>query len=109
MPMKIKPTKQGRKSRFTPKGRLLSLAIKVLSLAAKNQKIGTNMNYATQELTASLQELTTKSERQPRPIEKTVPASISASDFSFSKEVESFLETTRDYSAKTRGVHVGIY
>lgn len=67
------------------------------------------MNYATQELTASLQELTSKSERQPPPIEKTVPASISASDFSFSKEVESFLETTRDYSAKTRGVYVGIY
>jgi hypothetical protein len=67
------------------------------------------MNYATQELTASLQELTSKSACQPRPLEKSVPASISASDFSFSKEVESFLETARDYSAKTRDVHVGIY
>ena len=67
------------------------------------------MNYATLELTASLQELTSRSERQHRQIEKNVPASIAARDFSFSKEVESFLEKTRDYSAKTRGVNVGTY
>ncbi len=69
----------------------------------------TLMNYATQELTNSLQELTSKAERQPRKIEPAVPASIAAGDFSFSKEVESFLEKTRAYSAKTRGVHVGTY
>jgi hypothetical protein len=67
------------------------------------------MNYATQELTNSLQELTSKTERQPRQIEQPVPASIAARDFSFSKEVESFLEKTRDYSARTQGVHVGMY
>lgn len=67
------------------------------------------MNYATQELTASLQELTSKSERQPHQIEKPVPTSIAARDFSFSQEVETFLEKTRAYSAKTRGVHVGTY
>ena len=67
------------------------------------------MNYATQELTASLQELTSKSECHPRQVEKTIPASIAERDFSFSKEVELFLENTREYSAKTQGVHVGIY
>jgi hypothetical protein len=56
-----------------------------------------------------LQELTSKTERQPRQVEQAVPASIAANDFSFSKEVESFLEKTRDYSARTRGVHVGMY
>ncbi len=67
------------------------------------------MNYATKELTASLQELTSKSEQQPRQGKKSLPASIAAGEFSFSKEVESFLEHTRNYSAKTRNVNVGTY
>jgi hypothetical protein len=70
---------------------------------------GMLMNYATQELTNSLQELTSKTESQPRKVEQVVPSSISARDFSFSSEVESFLEKTRDYSAKTQGVNVGTY
>ncbi len=67
------------------------------------------MHYATKELTASLQEVTGKSEQQPGQNEEALPASIAAGEFTVSKEVESFLEKTQEYSAKTRDVHIGTY
>ncbi|MEW6305021.1 MAG: hypothetical protein AB1705_16215 [Verrucomicrobiota bacterium] len=66
------------------------------------------MNYATKELTASLQELTTKSQ-QPAADAKPLPESLAAGEFAFSKEVEGFLEKTQAYSAKTRNISVGTY
>lgn len=67
------------------------------------------MNYATKELTASLQELTSQSEQPVHHPREPLPASIAASDLTLSKEVQSFLERTREYSARTRDVHVGTY
>lgn len=67
------------------------------------------MHYATKELTASLQELTSKSEQQLGQKEEVLPTSIAAGEFTVSKEVESFLEKTQEYSAKTRNVHIGTY
>ena len=68
------------------------------------------MNYATKELTASLQELTSQSEQQAdNLVEEPLPVCIAASELTLSKEVQSFLEKTREYSARTRSVCVGIY
>ena len=67
------------------------------------------MHYATKELTDSLQELTSKSEQQPGQNEDVLPQSIAAGELTVSAEVESFLEKTQEYTAKTRNVHIGTY
>lgn len=67
------------------------------------------MNYATKELTASLQELTSQSEQSAHHASEPLPASIAESELTLSKEVQTFLERTREYSARTRDVHVGTY
>jgi len=69
----------------------------------------TTMNYATKELTASLQELTSRSEKQFCKRQEPLPAAIASADLSISKEVDSFLEKTREYSVKTSGTNVGTY
>ncbi|MEO8428505.1 MAG: hypothetical protein ABI651_15495 [Verrucomicrobiota bacterium] len=67
------------------------------------------MHYANNELTASLPELTSNSEQQPGQNEDVLPSSIAAGEFTVSKEVESFLEKTREYSVRTRNVNIGTY
>ena len=67
------------------------------------------MNYATKELTASLQELTSKCERQSCQADDSLPANIAASELSLPKEVQLFLEGKRDYAVRTRTVNIGIY
>ena len=67
------------------------------------------MTYATKELTASLQELTSMSERPSGQNHTDLPSLIAAGEFTVSQEVEVFLERTREYSDKTRNVHVGTY
>ncbi len=67
------------------------------------------MNYATKELTASLQELTSRSGQQFCKRQEPLPASITQGEATLSKEVDTFLEKTRDYSAKTKSVNIGTY
>ncbi len=66
------------------------------------------MNYATKELTSSLQELTahTQASDQNR---QQIPASIATTDVHLSTEVERFLQEKKEYSLRTRNVHVGTY
>lgn len=67
------------------------------------------MDYATKELTASLQELTSRSKQQFCKRQEPLPASITPGDLTLSREVDSFLEKTRNHSAKTKSVNVGTY
>lgn len=67
------------------------------------------MTYTTQELTASLQELTAKAAEKGSSQVQQLPAQMLAGEFSISQEVENFLEESQSYSAKTRSVNVGNY
>lgn len=67
------------------------------------------MNYATKELTTSLQELTSRSEQQFCKRQEPLPTSITQGDTTLSKEVDTFLEKTREYSARTKNANVGAY
>jgi hypothetical protein len=67
------------------------------------------MNYAAKELTTSLQELTSRSEQQFCKRPEPLPTSITQGDTTLSKEVDTFLEKTREYSARTKNANVGTY
>jgi hypothetical protein len=67
------------------------------------------MNYASKELTAALQKLTTKEQSQTPPEQQKLPTSLPAAEFKSSRQVELFLDRSFQYSAKTRNVHVGTY
>ncbi|MEI6078588.1 MAG: hypothetical protein WCS94_23620 [Verrucomicrobiota bacterium] len=67
------------------------------------------MNYSTKELTASLQELTSQGQEPTYQRKDVVPAAIQAGEFSFSKDIEKFLQTAREYSALTQNISVGTY
>lgn len=67
------------------------------------------MTYATQQLTQALQELTSnapafQASRIGRPTETVDPQT-----FEFSAEIETFLESKRAYSERTRDVSFGSY
>ena len=67
-----------------------------------------DVNDSIEQLTASLQELTSRTYCQSHGFE-TASGEVSAADLEVSKEVESFIEMTRAYAEKTRSVSVGTY
>ena len=69
------------------------------------------MNYTahTQQLTASLQELTARREKGRSAGRGAMPKTVRAGELVLSNEVASFLDTKRDYAAKTKKVSVGTY
>lgn len=67
-----------------------------------------NINESIQQLTDSLQELTARRNANAYAAQN-IPQQLAAGELSFSKDVETFLEATRAYSAKTSHVSVGSY
>lgn len=67
------------------------------------------MNYTTQQLTSSLQEITARHADQQSPAREPLPDEVAAGDLVISAEIESFLERSQSYSAQTRTVSVGSY
>ena len=67
------------------------------------------MNTTMKKLATALQELTPTGDPVARRSEASLPACIEPGEFTFSAEVESFLERTRAHSVKTRSVHIGTY
>jgi len=68
-----------------------------------------NINESIEQLTASLQELTTQTYKQAHITDPVSPGNVSVEELQVSEEVESFLERTRAYADKTRNVSVGMY
>ena len=66
------------------------------------------INESIEQLTASLQELTAQTYNHANATDK-VDGKVAVDELKLSKEVESFVENTRAYSAKTRNVSVGTY
>jgi hypothetical protein len=70
-----------------------------------------SMNYTahTQELTASLQELTARRGTRKAGERRSIPKSVAERELVLSSEVESFLDRRQSYVAQTKRVSVGTY
>jgi hypothetical protein len=68
-----------------------------------------NINESIEQLTVSLQELTTHSYNHVQHAKPLGTEQVSVQDLRVSEEVELFVETTRAYADKTRNVSVGSY
>ncbi len=67
------------------------------------------MNYSTQELTASLQEVTMRNQRAHTQPQSLPSSTLRTEGLVLSREVERFVEETQAYTARTRSVSVGSY
>ena len=69
------------------------------------------MNYTdhTHELTASLQELTARGQKQHDGPVSLIPKTVSDGELVLSDEVASFLERRESYAVKTRKISEGVY
>jgi hypothetical protein len=67
------------------------------------------MNKATQELTASLQDITARIAEKSAVSETPLPNKVAAAELEISKEIESFIERSQSFSAEVRPLKVGHY
>ncbi len=66
------------------------------------------MTYATKQLTESLQELTSQTQTKGS-FTRNAPKTIAKESFHLSLEVQTFLDTRRDHSERSRTVNEGRY